>query len=35
MLILNKPNSRKKPNNTGRKELAGLRENLIKPEWQE
>ena len=32
MLILEKPNSRKKPNNMGRKKLVGLRENSIKPE---
>ena len=29
MLILEKSNSRKKPDNMGRKELAGLRENLL------
>ena len=31
MLILEKSNSRKKPDNMGRKELAGLRENLLSP----
>ena len=29
MLILEKPNSRKKPSNMGRKELAQLRENPL------
>ena len=31
MLILEKSNSRKKLGNMGRKELAGLRENLLSP----
>ena len=31
MLILEKSNSRKKPDYMGRKELAGLRENLLSP----
>ena len=35
MHILEKPNNKKKLNNTGRKELARLREKPIKPEWQE
>ena len=30
MLILNKPNSKKKPNNMSKKELAGLRESWEK-----
>ena len=31
MLILEKPNSKKKPNSMGKKELAGLRENSLSP----
>jgi len=31
MLILEKPNNRKKPSNMGRKELAGLKENSLSP----
>lgn len=35
MLILEKSNSRKKPNNISRKELVNWKKKIIKPEWEE